>query len=200
LTSVWRIGYCPSPPPAESALLASLGWGSTLGNGRWHTRGPLQVVYTGASRALCQLEKRVHCNGAHPKGQALMRLDLPDDAHLLDVTDLGLPADWRGNEAATQAIGMSWTAAVSSLGRLGAILCRARRKQPDPQPGASPVPHDQAERRAPPLPVRSSAVLRTASRRSAAHSGPWHGAPLRRARSGASHPKYFCATVNYPQV
>ena len=45
-----------------------------------------------------------------------MRLDLPDDAQLLDVTTLGLPADWRNNEAATQAIGMSWSAAVSSLG------------------------------------------------------------------------------------
>lgn len=116
MISVWRIGHCPSPPPTESALLASLGWGSTLGNGRWHTRGPLQVVYAGSSRALCQLEKRVHCNGAPPKDQALMRLDLPDDAHLLDVTDLGLPADWRSNESATQAIGLSWAAAVSSLG------------------------------------------------------------------------------------
>jgi RES domain-containing protein len=116
LISVWRIGHCPSPPPAESALLASLGYGSTLGNGRWHTMGPLQVVYAGASRALCQLEKRVHSNGAHPKHQALMRLDLPDGAPLLDVNNLGLPADWRSNEAATQSIGMSWTAAVSSLG------------------------------------------------------------------------------------
>ncbi|MEX8520306.1 MAG: RES family NAD+ phosphorylase [Leptothrix sp. (in: b-proteobacteria)] len=116
MISVWRIGYCPSPPPTESALLASLGLGSTLGNGRWHTRGPLQVVYAASSRALCQLEKRVHSNGAHPKHQALMQLDLPDGAPLLDVFDLGLPADWRSNEAATQAIGMSWTAAVASLG------------------------------------------------------------------------------------
>jgi RES domain-containing protein len=116
LISVWRIGHCPSPQPTESALLAALGWGSTLGNGRWHTRGPVQVVYAASSRALCQLEKRVHSNGAHPKHQALMRLDLPDGAPLLDVTDLGLPADWRSNEAATQFIGMSWASAVSSLG------------------------------------------------------------------------------------
>jgi RES domain-containing protein len=115
-TSVWRIGHCPSPVPAESALLASLGDGSTLGNGRWHTRGPLQVVYAASSRALCQLEKRVHCNGAHPRDQALMQLDLPDDAPLLDVADLGLPVDWRRNEAATQALGMNWLAGVASLG------------------------------------------------------------------------------------
>lgn len=113
---MWRIGYCPSPQPTGGALLAALGYGSTLGNGRWHTLGPLQVVYAASSRALCQLEKRVHCNGAHPKHQALMRLDLPDDATLIDVTDLGLPADWRNNEGATQAMGMTWAAAVASLG------------------------------------------------------------------------------------
>lgn len=116
MTTVWRIGHCPSPPPATPALLASLGYGATLGNGRWHTRGPLQVVYAAASRALCQLEKRVHCNGAHPRLQALMRLELPDDAALLDAADHGLPANWRSNEAATQAIGMAWLGTVSSLG------------------------------------------------------------------------------------
>lgn len=116
MTAVWRIGHCPSPAPAQPALLASLGYGSTLGNGRWHTRGPLQVVYAASSRALCQLEKRVHCNGAHPKQQALMRLDLPDGAPLLNVHDLGLPADWRSNLAATQAIGLAWARAVTSLG------------------------------------------------------------------------------------
>lgn len=116
MISVWRIGHCPAPQPAAAALLASLGYGSTLGNGRWHTRGPLQVAYAGASRALCQLEKRVHSNGAHPKHQALMRLDLPDGAALLDVHTLGLPADWRTDESATQAIGKAWAAAAASLG------------------------------------------------------------------------------------
>lgn len=31
MTPVWRIGHCPSPVPSESALLAPLGDGSTLG-------------------------------------------------------------------------------------------------------------------------------------------------------------------------
>lgn len=93
-----------------------LGHGSTLGNGRWHTQGPAQVVYAGATRALCQLEKRVHANGANPKDQALMRLVLPDDAALLDVGDLGLPDDWRDREAETQRIGMDWTTSGASLG------------------------------------------------------------------------------------
>ena len=116
MTTVWRIGYCPSPQPPDHVILASLGVGTTLGNGRWHTMGPVQIVYAGASRALCQLEKRVHANGANPKDQALMRLSLPATAVLTDVQSIGLPADWRNNQSATQAIGMNWLASGSSLG------------------------------------------------------------------------------------
>lgn len=79
-------------------------------------KGPQQVVYAGSSRALCQLEKKVHSNGSNPKNQALIRLDLPDGAAVLDVNAMGLPADWRTNETATQAIGMTWVDNVSSLG------------------------------------------------------------------------------------
>lgn len=116
MTPVYRIGFCPTPAPPAPALLAFLGYGSTLGNGRWHTQGPLQVVYCGSSRALCQLEKRVHSNGANPKGQALMRLEIPDSGPLDDVANLGLPGDWRADEAATQAIGDAWIASTSRLG------------------------------------------------------------------------------------
>lgn len=93
-----------------------LGHGSTLGNGRWHRQGPVQVVYAGSTRAICQLEKRVHANGANPKDQALMRLTLPEDATPLDVVELGLPDDWRDREAETQRIGMDWAASGASLG------------------------------------------------------------------------------------
>ena len=121
MTSVWRIGYCSNPVPTAQAILAMLGYGSTLGNGRWHTKGPVQIVYAGATRALCQLEKRVHSNGANPKNQALMRLELPDDAKILDADALGLlPANWKDNESATQTIGMNWLTAVSSL-RFGGL-------------------------------------------------------------------------------
>jgi RES domain-containing protein len=116
LTAVYRIGYCPSPAPAPDVLLTGLGHGSTLGNGRWHTKGPLQVVYCGATRALCQLEKRVHANGANPRDQALMRLEVPDSASLVDVATLGLPGNWRDDEAATQTIGNAWMASAASLG------------------------------------------------------------------------------------
>lgn len=110
--SVWRISY------ALNASLLNLGYGSTLGDGRWHTgcAGPVQMVYCGATRALCQLEKRVHCNGATPKNMALFRLELPDDAALLEVSRLGMPAQWREHQAATQSIGMQWLASGQSLG------------------------------------------------------------------------------------
>lgn len=109
---VWRIGY------SDALTLAGLGFGSTLGDGRWHIgcAGPLQVIYCGSSRALCQLERRVHCNGATPKDMALLRLDIPKDSTLHNVESLGLPADWRSDQSATQTIGMDWLASGSSLG------------------------------------------------------------------------------------
>ena len=93
-----------------------MGYGSTLLNGRWHTQGPRQVVYCGESRALCQLEKRVHANGANPKDQALMRLVLPAGEPIDDVVALGLPDDLRDDEAKTQAIGDAWIASGAKLG------------------------------------------------------------------------------------
>lgn len=116
MTTVWRIGFCENPALPAPAILSTLGFGSTLGNSRWHAKGAHQVVYAASNRALCQLEKRVHCNGANPKNQALMQLDIPDDIPLMTASDLGLSADWQSNEAATQALGLSWLASLSSLG------------------------------------------------------------------------------------
>jgi RES domain-containing protein len=91
-----------------------------LGDGRWHIgiRGAPQlpqIVYACASRALCQLEKRVHCNGAAPTNTALMRLELPDSAVFLEAENLGLPPDWRTQQAKTQQLGMQWLASKASL-------------------------------------------------------------------------------------
>lgn len=109
---VWRIGF------SGALTLQELGFGSTLGDGRWHIgcTGSRQVVYCGSSRALCQLERRVHCNGAMPKNMALLQLDIPDASSLVDVESLGLPAAWRGDQTATQSIGMNWLTSGSSLG------------------------------------------------------------------------------------
>ena len=47
---------------------------------------------------------------------ALMRLEIPQKSELKLVSDLALAANWRQNEAVTQAIGMRWLASNSSLG------------------------------------------------------------------------------------
>ena len=74
------------------------------------------MVYAGSSRAMCQLERRVHCNGARPKNMALMRLDIPAKARLLHVNDIGLPAHWRSDLSVTQQLGMQWLKSKTSLG------------------------------------------------------------------------------------
>ena len=74
------------------------------------------MVYTGSSRALCQLEKRVHANGAAVKDQALMRLELPPGSDLFFAEALGLRRDWRQDQAATREIGNAWLASGASLG------------------------------------------------------------------------------------
>lgn len=116
MTVVFRIGYCEDPLAPPQSQLAALGYGSTLGNGRWHTMGPRQVVYCGSSRALCQLEKRVHFNGGNLKNQAMLRLELPDGVPLHQIEDIGLPSDWTVNEAGTQAVGNAWLASNIGLG------------------------------------------------------------------------------------
>jgi RES domain-containing protein len=107
---VWRIAW-------NGALnLASISDGSLLADGRWHVAADrLPVVHAASSRALCQLEKRVHCNGYAPRDLALMRLELPGRALLEDVSHL-LPANWRFDMSATQAIGTQWTRSGRSLG------------------------------------------------------------------------------------
>lgn len=113
MLSVWRIGT------TKALTLSTLHIGSTLEPGRWHRPPPdgLPVVYTGSRRSLCQLEKRVHCNGVQPINQALLRLDLPDNAQLLDVRSLeSLPAHWRDDEPWTQDAGIRWRTSGASLG------------------------------------------------------------------------------------
>lgn len=92
------------------------GLGSTFFDGRWHTRTGRQIVYTSSSRALCQLEKRVHTGGLAVKDQVLMRLDLPADAVLLDVSDLGLEPNWANDIALTRSLGDEWLRRGTSLG------------------------------------------------------------------------------------
>ena len=110
---VWRICF------NADLSLPALPFGSTLGPGRWHLPPPtgLPVVYAGASRALTQLEKRVHANGVAPANQALIRLELPTTSVTLDAkADLGLASNWRIDEGYTQSVGLSWLKSGVSLG------------------------------------------------------------------------------------
>ena len=47
---------------------------------------------------------------------ALMRLELPENAVCLAAESLGLPLDWRAQQARTQQLGMHWLASKASLG------------------------------------------------------------------------------------
>lgn len=110
--SAWRICY-------NKALgLGDLAYGSTLAPMRWHlppSMGGAPVVYCGASRALCQLEKRVHANGVAPVNQALIRLELPDEASIADAAGTLDAVRWRTDEGYTQSFGIRWLKTGDSL-------------------------------------------------------------------------------------
>jgi RES domain-containing protein len=110
---VFRIGLAIANTALDQA------YGSTLAAGRWHSLSvsatPRRVIYTAASRALAQLEKRVHANGMAPIGQALFRLTLPDGLAVPTAESMGLPAHWRDSEAVTQAFGDRWLDAAAQL-------------------------------------------------------------------------------------
>ena len=76
------------------------------------------MVYAASTRALAQLEKRVHANGVAPVRQALIRLELPKGAVLQDAqADLRLESPkWRRDEGYTQNLGVRWLGSNASLG------------------------------------------------------------------------------------
>ena len=106
-TVVWRIGHA-----AASTVDDQEAYGSTLFPGRWHTLRfgprPRRVIYAASSRALAQLEKRVHANGVAPVNQALFALALPPDADIDNAEALGLAAHWRDDVVISQRFGDAW--------------------------------------------------------------------------------------------
>ena len=78
-------------------------------------RSSRRVIYCAGSRALAQLEKRVHANGIMPVGQALFRLELPDGLVVRTAQAAGLPGNWRESEAVTQTFGDRWLDAGAEL-------------------------------------------------------------------------------------
>ena len=103
---VWRIGHRAASSVADQA------YGSALFAGRWHTlrlgSRPRRVIYAASSRALTQLEKRVHANGVAPVNQALFALTLPPDVDIPSALALGLAPHWRDDITISQAFGDAW--------------------------------------------------------------------------------------------
>jgi RES domain-containing protein len=110
---VFRIGL------AIAHTLQDQSYGSSLAPGRWHSLrlglGPRRVIYAASSRALAQLEKRVHANGIAPVGQALFCLTLPPKLKIAHAQQMGLPNDWRRSDSLSQAFGDRWLDAGDAL-------------------------------------------------------------------------------------
>ncbi len=104
--AVFRIGLAIANTVADQA------YGSAFAPGRWHSlrTGAVsrRVIHCAATRALAQLEKRVHANGIAPVGQALFKLELPDGLVVPTAEAVGLPSRWHDSEAVTQAFGNRW--------------------------------------------------------------------------------------------
>ncbi len=102
--TVFRIGH------SLSSVLTDQAYGSTLFDGRWHSlrtgSRPRRVIYGAASRALAQLEKRVHANGVLPVNQALFALRFDDADRIATAHDL--PVNWHSDIASSQAYGNDW--------------------------------------------------------------------------------------------
>jgi RES domain-containing protein len=113
--AVFRIGLAIAKTVADQAH------GSGLAPGRWHSlrTGAVsrRVICCAGTRALAQLEKRLHANGIAPVGQALFRLGLPDGLAISTAPAAGLPDNWCDSEAVKQAFGDRWLDTCAELAR-----------------------------------------------------------------------------------
>lgn len=83
------------------------GRGAELAGGRWNSKG-VAILYTSESIALCTVEIAVHMPlGIVPADYYLVRIHLPDDAAIQEITAEELPADWKSfpHANSTQEIG-----------------------------------------------------------------------------------------------
>jgi RES domain-containing protein len=99
---VWRI--------ANRATLE--GDGGLRASGRWHGKGR-RIVYTSISAATALLEVLVHLEvepGGLPANFKLMRIEVPDEVTVTEITLASLPPDWRSRQDVTRALGDAWLA------------------------------------------------------------------------------------------
>jgi RES domain-containing protein len=84
------------------------GLGGMRASGRWHTRGR-RVVYLADHPASALLEMLVRMDlDLIPPTYTLLKINVPDavEDEYIDID--GLPADWRGQFAATRRLGDEW--------------------------------------------------------------------------------------------
>jgi RES domain-containing protein len=83
------------------------GRGAELAGGRWNSKG-IAMLYTSESIALCTVEIAVHMPlGIVPADYYLVRIQLPDDTSVKEITAEELPADWKSfpHANSTQEVG-----------------------------------------------------------------------------------------------
>lgn len=88
------------------------GYGGTLTNGRWHSRGQ-PVVYCACTAALAVLEVRVHLDLAPdelPDDYVLLKIAVPDDLEIRAISPAELPEWWRQDEDLCRPFGNRWLA------------------------------------------------------------------------------------------
>ena len=69
-----------------------LGTGCLYAGGRWHYKGT-QILYTSEHVSLCKLEILAN-SPVIPKNQALVTIEIPDDASVLTFEQQALPDNW----------------------------------------------------------------------------------------------------------
>lgn len=83
------------------------GKGAELAGGRWNSKGTA-LLYTSESIALCTVEIAVHMPlGIIPKDYFLVKIDIPDNTSMKELSEAELPADWKSfpHANSTQMIG-----------------------------------------------------------------------------------------------
>lgn len=86
------------------------GDGGLTNSARWHSRGR-PIVYLAESPPGALLERLVHLEidlDDLPSAYQLLLIDIPDHLPFDTIDAKVLPADWRDNDGATQAIGDDW--------------------------------------------------------------------------------------------
>jgi RES domain-containing protein len=109
VASVWRIAR-------RQHALDRQGIGARDAGGRWNRPGT-PVIYSGRTIAIAALEKLVHLAEVVPNDLVLVRIDLPRNCSIEEVTAVALPRGWDAIPAAPASMefGTRWAHENRSL-------------------------------------------------------------------------------------